>query len=239
MSWYAYSMDSTYPLSEMINYLQHKNKILFLTTSNRWSGGKNPEQPKSTQLAHAIAQNIGNEKVRVLDVSALNIATCEGNVSTRNGNTCGVVKATLNDPQRNPTGHLRCWASINNPDDELWKVSSALLASDCVVFFGSVRWGQMNSIYQKLIERLTWLENRHSTLGESNVLEHIDAGIVAIGHNWNGAQVVQTQKQVLSMYGFAVQDTLCWSWAFTTPEDESNTSYTKAADAFQELLTML
>lgn len=50
----------------------------------------------------------------------------------------------------------------------------------------------MNSFYQKLIERLTWLENRHSSLGEENILQKIDAGLIAIGHNWNGA-VIHTE----------------------------------------------
>jgi hypothetical protein len=41
----------------------------------------------------------------------------------------------------------------------------------------------MNAIYAELIERLTWLKNRHATLGESNLLKDKEVG-VAIGHNW-------------------------------------------------------
>jgi multimeric flavodoxin WrbA len=53
---------------------------------------------------------------------------------------------------------------MNHKDDELWKISKPLFEADVVIFFSSIRWGQTNSYYQKIIERLTWLENRHSTL---------------------------------------------------------------------------
>ena len=89
-------------------------------------------------------------------------------------------------------------------------------------------------VLPKLIERLSWVENRHSTLGEKNVLGGIDAGIIAIGHNWNGANVIKTQKDVLTFYGFKVIPALCWNWQFTTPDDESNASYKKAIPAFQK-----
>jgi multimeric flavodoxin WrbA len=220
-----------------VAYLQTKKHPLFLTTSNRWSGEKGGEMPKSTQLAHAIAKQ--SSSAQIIDIPSLNIFPCEGNVSTKRGNSCGTKDAALNDAEKNPSGCHRCWASINNPTDELWKVSKALLASDVVIFFGSVRWGQMNSFYQKLIERLTWLENRHTTLGEENLLANIDAGIIAMGHNWNTSQVIVTQKRVLEYFGFHVVDDLSWSAQFTKPEDESNTSYVDAAHAFNDTLAQL
>jgi multimeric flavodoxin WrbA len=123
---------------------------------------------------------------------------------------------------------------LNNPDDELWKISRELLQSDAVVFFTSVRWGQTNAIYQKLIERLTWLENRHSTQGEDNILGNIDAGIIVIGQNWHGAEVLGTQKQVLSYFGFNVVPELCWNWQYLeNAADESPESYAKAAQVFK------
>ena len=172
-------------------------------------------------------------QVNIIDVTKLNIYPCEGNVSTKNGNTCGQKKALLRDKTKNPSGCHRCWASINNPDDELWQISKELMESDAVIFFGSVRWGQMNSFYQKLIERLTWLENRHSTLGEDNVISDIDAGLVITGHNWNEEEVLKTQQQVLNYFGFNVMKDLCWFWRYTeNAEDESPESYSKAAAAF-------
>ncbi|QQR60682.1 flavodoxin family protein [Candidatus Uhrbacteria bacterium] len=176
-----------------VEYLRSKSKILFLTTSNRWLGEKQ-DLPKSTMLANKMAEMLG-DKVTVIDVTTLKVYPCEGNVSTGRGNTCGEKGALLDDKEKNPSGCHRCYASMNNPDDELWEISKPLLESDAVVFFGSVRWGQMNAFYQKLIERLTWLENRHSTLGESNVLANIDAGLIAVGHNLRGKEVVDAQKR--------------------------------------------
>lgn len=215
------------------DYLKNKNQVLFLTTSNRWSGESGGEQPKSVVLAEKIAKRIGEKKVKIIDVSKLKIYTCEGNVSTAGGNTCGPLDSLLKDKTKNPSGYHRCWASINNPDDELWEISKPLLNSACVVFFVSVRWGQTNSIYQKLIERLNWLENRHTTLGENNVLKNIETGIIAIGHNWRGREVVATQKQVLAYFGFKVIDQLCWHWEYTEAGDESNASYKRAALEFK------
>lgn len=222
-----------------IEHLKGKRRILFLTTSNRWVGEKGGEKPKSTKLAERIAELVGNDRVTIIDATKLKIYPCEGNVSTERGNTCGEKKAVLKDDEKNPSGCHRCWASLNNPDDELWQISKPLLESDAVVFFGSIRWGQMNAYYQKLIERLTWLENRHSTLGEENLLKDIDAGIIAIGQNWNGENVVRTQKQVLDFFGFKTPEALSWHWSYShDAADERPESYQEAVTAFEkEFLT--
>lgn len=219
---------------EIFAHLSQKKKVLFLTTSNRWSGEKTGERPKSTRLAYHWAEKLGQDKVTLLEVPRMNIAPCEGNVSTARGNTCGVPGAVLGDAEKNPTGLHRCWASLNNPDDELWKISKELFQSDTVLFFGSVRWGQMNSHYQKLIERLTWIENRHSTLGEDNPVKNTEAGLIVIGHNWNGESILDTQKKVLEYFGFQVPEKLSFHWQYTTPEDESQVSYTAAVAAFEQ-----
>ena len=221
-------------LTESITQLKNKKKVLLLTTSNRWS--QSAEIPKSTELAIKIQKELQKfgVKAELIDVTKLNIYPCEGNVSGKNGNDCGPKGAILNDKKKNPSGYHRCWASINNANDELWKVSKALFESDCVVFFASVRWGQLNSYYQKLIERLTWIENRHSTLGEENIVGKIDAGLILIGQNWNGKVALKTQKEVLKFFGFKVNPKLCWEWHYTTPEDETNESYKNAAEEFQK-----
>ena len=219
-----------------VDHLKQKKKILLLTTSNRWSGESVGEMPKSTALAHEIANQLSADQVKVIDVPKLKIYPCEGNVSTARGNTCGLKKALLTDRDKNPSGNHRCWASLNNPDDELWKISKELFDSDCVILFGSIRWGQLNSFYQKLIERLTWIENRHSTLGENNLMKGIEAGIITVGQNWHGEEAMFTQKKVLEYYGFQIIDALSWHWQFTdNADDESGSSYQKAAGEFQEL----
>jgi len=200
-------------LKKLYNYLKSKKnkKILFLTTSNRWSG--QDESPKSSIIADEISQRLQN--VKIMDVSKLKIFPCEGNVSTHKGNTCGIKEAMLKNQEKNPHNIIRCWCSINNPTDEMHKVANAIYESDIIIFFGSVRWGKMNAIYTQLIERLTWLENRHTTLGESNLLENKECGIVAVGHNWNGENAIELEKQVLKYFGFKVPEELSFNWQYT------------------------
>ncbi|CUV66517.1 conserved hypothetical protein [Sulfurovum sp. enrichment culture clone C5] len=221
---------------DTLQTLKKYKKILFLTTSNRWNSEENSEKPKSTMLAYEIAKRLDSSNISIIEVPLLKIYPCEGNVSTRSGNSCGVADAKKKDPLKNPSGHHRCWASINNKDDELWKISKELFESDCVVFFGSIRWGQMNSEYQKLIERLTWIENRHTTLEEENIVKDIDAGIIIVSQNWNGAHVLDTQKKVLKYFGFNVVKNLSWNWQYTDIDtDESKQSYMDAINQFAKI----
>jgi multimeric flavodoxin WrbA len=215
-----------------IENLSKKKKVLFLTTSNRWE--KSKEIPKSTALARDIKQKLeGSTEVVILDIPSLKIFPCEGNVSGVDGNNCGVKDSLLKDKEKDPSGNHRCWASINNPEDELWKVSKELFDSEAVVFFISVRWGQANAFYQKLIERLNWIENRNTTLGEGNIVKDIEAGCVVIGQNWNGENVMETQKKVYGFYGFKVPEELSMHWQFTEDiDDESQESYKEAPISF-------
>ena len=217
---------------DSVKYLKTKKKILFLTTSNRWIGEE--DIPKSTQLALKMRRILG-KKVTLIEVPKLKIYPCEGNVSTSKGNNCGVDSALLKNKFKNPSGFHKCWASLNSKDDELWKISKELFKSDCILFFGSVRWGQTNAVYQKLIERLTWIENRHTTLGESNIINDIDAGIILVGQNWNGKEVLKIQKCVLKFFGFHVVEKLCWNWQYSKDEnDERQESYKLGVKTFKE-----
>lgn len=218
-------------LKRLYNYLKknNKKKILFLTTSNRWSGDK--ELPKSSIIADELIKKLGTGTI--INVSKLRIFPCEGNVSTKRGNTCGLKDAMLKDKEKNPTGNIRCWASLNNKTDELYKVANAIFEADIIIFFGSVRWGKMNSIYAELIERLTWLENRHSTLGESNLLKDKECGIVAVGHNWNGENVVKLEKEVFKFFGFKTPEQLSFNWQWTNNKnDESKEGYLESFGDF-------
>ena len=222
-----------------VEYLNTKGKVLLVTTSNRVkeSSKDGQDRPKSTRIAEVIQRSLGAHKCTLVDVSKLKIYNCEGNVSSKDGNTCGVRGSKLQDKEKNPSGHLRCWASYNNEDDELWKVVTPLLESHVVVFLGSVRWGQANAYYQKLIERLDWLENRHTTLGESNIIKDIESGFIFIGQNWNVKNVVNTQKQVHEFYGFKPVDELYFGWQFTKDiNDESQDSYKEAVNALDNII---
>ena len=198
-------------IGQIINHCRGKRTLL-LTTSTRWEGSD--EVAKSTQLAQKIQLELGTN-CQLMDVSKMHIYQCEGNVSREDGNRCGLKESSLKDSTKNPTGWHRCWASFNHADDELWKISKVLFESDVVLLFGSVRWGQVNSVWQKLIERLTWIENRHSTLNEENVVSAIEAGCILLGHNWKGAEVLSTQKAVLQFFGFQVPEGLSFNWQWT------------------------
>ena len=216
-------MDNLKKLYIYLNKNQ-KKKILFLTTSNRWEGDK--ELPKSSIIADELIKKLGSDRIELINVAKLKIFPCEGNVSTKRGNTCGLKDAKLDDDKKNPTGHIRCWASLNNKSDEMYKVANAIFDADIVIFFGSIRWGKMNSIYGELVERLTWLENRHNTLGESNLLKNKEVGVIAVGHNWNGEEAVKLEKQVLGFFGFKTPDVLSFNWQWTKDKfDESKKGY--------------
>jgi multimeric flavodoxin WrbA len=221
-------------LKRLYNYLkkQEGKKIAFLTTSNRWSGDK--ELPKSSIIAEELMKKLGPDNCQIINVSKLKIFPCEGNVSTKRGNTCGLKDAKLNDKEKNPTGQIRCWASINNKSDEMYKVANAILDADIVIFFGSIRWGKMNAIYTSLIERLTWLENRHTTLGESNLLKDKEVGIIAVGHNWNGEESVKLEKEVLSFFGFKTPSQLSFNWQYL--KNSNNESKEEYVAEFGEFL---
>lgn len=223
-------------LDNMVSYLKKKENILFLTTSNRWNIGKWSEIPKSTLLAHKIQELVWKDKVKIIDVPSLKIYNCEWNVSTKTWNTCWLIWAKLEDKEKNPTWFHRCWASINNPDDELWKVSKELFASDAVVFFWSIRRWQMNAFYQKLIERLTWIENRRTTLWDGNIVEWKDVWIVIVNQNWRWKEVLDAQRQVLNLFWFNVVDDLCWDWQYIDDyHNEDNQTYIDAYIEFEKM----
>lgn len=219
-------------LNKLYKYLKNTDKkILFLTTSNRWSGQE--ELPKSTIIAQELAQRL--KSVEIINVSKLKIFPCEGNVSTHGGNTCGLKASLLKDSKKNPHKMIRCWASINNPSDEMWKVANAIYEADIVIFFGSIRWGKMNAIYTQLIERLTWLENRWTSLGESNLLKDKEAGVIAVGHNWNGKESVKLEKEVLSFFGFQTPEKLSFNWQYLDDaKNETQSGYKKEYSQFMK-----
>lgn len=197
-------------LKNTIKELEKYKKVLLLTCSNRGEEVSKTQLPKSSILARVIHNNLDNSTI--IDVTKLKIYPCEGNVSRMDGNVCGIKEALLDDPEKNPSGYHRCWASVHNPDDELWKVSKELFESDCVVFFASVRWGQANMFYQKLIERLNWINNRFIPYGEENIIKDISSGFIIIGQHKYGDDIAELQYNNHEYYGFNVNKELYWNW---------------------------
>jgi len=225
-------------LYPFINTLSKLRKVLFVTTSNRSPFvAKQGEKAKSTQLAEHLAGIIARKgaEVEVIDASALNIYNCLGCVSELHGNMCGSKASSVKDKEKNPTGNLRCWASHDFEDDELWKIVNPLYKSDAVIFFSSQRWGTANAIYQKLIERLDWIENMHYSMGEESTISGKKAGFVLIGQNWRVEESVNMQREVLEFYGFDTPPELFMGWQFTRDIlDESEESYKEAPYTFEQ-----
>lgn len=197
-------------LKNTIKELKKYKKVLLLTCSNRNETVSKTQVPKSTILARAIHTNLENSTI--IDVTKLKIYPCEGNVSRMDGNVCGIKAALLDDPEKNPSGYHRCWVSVHNPDDELWKISKELFESDCVVFFASVRWGAANMFYQKLIERLNWINNRFIPYGEENIIKDISSGFIIVGQHKYGDDITEVQYNNHEYYGFKVNKELYWNW---------------------------
>ena len=197
-------------LKNTIKELGKYKKVLLLTCSNRGEEVSKTQLPKSSILARVIHNNLDNSTI--IDVTKLKIYPCEGNVSRMEGNVCGIKEALLDDPEKNPSGYHRCWASIHNPDDELWKISKELFESDCVVFFASVRWGAANMFYQKLIERLNWINNRFIPYDETNIIKNISSGFIIIGQHKYGDDITELQYNNHEYYGFNVNKELYWNW---------------------------
>ena len=218
-------------LRDTLDELTKLNKILILPTSNRYD----EDIPKSTLIAMLIDEFLGPEKSTMINVPKLLIRPCTANISRKDGNSCGIKKAMLQDRQKNPSGDIRCWVSYEHPDDELWKIANAMFEADAVIFLASVRWGQANMYYQNLIERLSWLENRHTTLKGDNLLEGKYSGMICIGQNWRTEEVLETQKKVHEFFGFEINDKLYWNWQYTTDHnDESKESYLDSHKKFKK-----
>ena len=114
-----------------------------------------------------------------------------------------------------------------------------LYEAEAVIFFSSQRWGTANAIYQKLIERLDWIENMHSSMGEPSTIKGKKAGFVLIGQNWRVKQAVDMQREVLEFYGFEVPPELFMGWQFTRDVlDESEKSYKEAPERFEQSWNM-
>ena len=224
-------------LKNTIKELEKYKKVLLLTCSNRGEEVSKTQLPKSSILARVIHNNLDNSTI--IDVTKLKIYPCEGNVSRMEGNVCGIKEALLDDPEKNPSGYHRCWASVHNPDDELWKISKELFESDCVVFFASVRWGQANMFYQKLIERLNWINNRFIPYGEENIIKDISSGFIIIGQHKYGDDIAELQYNNHEYYGFDVNKELYWNWNAENIEYDDETlqgyldSYPEFFDEFK------
>ena len=232
---YGPEMENIYPF---LSSLSSEKRVLFVTTSNRGEYiSSKGEKPKSTRLAEHFKEMLEKKGVEVtlLDASKLKIHNCLGCVSELKGNMCGSPEAKLKDKEKNPHGHLKCWASLDYKDDELWKIANEIYGSGAIIFFASNRWGNPNAIYQKLIERLDWIESSYTTYGGKNTVKGKKAGMVLLGQNWRVQESLEVQQQVLNFFGFDTPDEIFLGWQFTRDvSDENQKSYQEAPNAFEQ-----
>lgn len=232
---YGPEMENIYPFLSM---LAEGKRVLFITTSNRGQYiSSKGEKPKSTRLAEHFSDLLKEKGVDVvlMDAAKLKIHNCLGCVSELKGNMCGSPDSKLKDKEKNPHGHLKCWASMDFKDDEIWKIANEIYTCDAVIFFTSNRWGNPNAIYQKLIERLDWIESSHSTYEGPNTIKGMKAGMVLLGQNWRVQESLEVQQQVLNFFGWETPNELFMGWQFTRDtDDEEQKSYQEAPNAFEQ-----
>jgi multimeric flavodoxin WrbA len=232
---YGPEMENIYPF---LSTLAAEKRVLFVTTSNRGEYiSSKGEKPKSTRLAEHFSDLLKEKGVEVvtLDAAKLKIHNCLGCVSELKGNMCGSPKAKLKDEKKNPHGHLKCWASVDYKDDELWKIANEIYESDAIIFFASNRWGNPNAIYQKLIERLDWIESSYTTYNGPNTIKNKKAGMILLGQNWRVQESLEVQQQVLEFFGFQTPEELFMGWQFTRDVmDEEQKSYQEAQNTFEQ-----
>jgi hypothetical protein len=95
--------DAWKSIKTTLDILKKKDKVLLLSCSNRYNWDeKNLDIPKSKMIAMYLNDELKNSVL--IDVSELNIVPCEGNVSRKDGNSCGLLKAMLKDKKKNPSG---------------------------------------------------------------------------------------------------------------------------------------
>jgi len=232
---YGPEMENIYPF---LSTLSAEKRILFITTSNRGEYiSSKGEKPKSTRLAEHFKSLLEERGVEVvlMDAAKLKIHNCLGCVSELKGNMCGSPESKLKDEKKNPHGHLKCWASHDFKDDELWKIANEIYESDAIIFFASNRWGNPNAIYQKLIERLDWIESSHTTYNGPNTIKGKKAGMILIGQNWRVQESLEVQYHVLNFFGFETPEELFLGWQFTRDTlDEEQKSYQEAPNTFEQ-----
>jgi multimeric flavodoxin WrbA len=138
-------------------------------------------------------------EVRYVDASALHIVNNQSCYASGKFN-CASFDA----------GKYRCWAhklSHDDPEafggaDQMGVLYDGFAWADIVVFATSVRWESHSAILQKVIERMTTLQNRSTVYGERNPLAGKRCGVLVTGHNAKAQSVASHLIEVFQWLGF-------------------------------------
>lgn len=117
-------------------------------------------------------------------------------------------------------GKYRCWAnklSHEKPSeyggkDEMGVIYDALDWCDLVIWGTSVRWGSHSALMQKIIERMTNIENRVVVYGEENYVKGKKCGVVVTGNNYESDSVANHLAQQLGWFGFDTNPGRTFTW---------------------------
>jgi len=188
-------------------------RILGISTSTNRGQDKDSWGSSANVLLVALKalQEQGHE-VRCVNAADLHIVpnlSCYANGDTK----CG-------DPESGP---YRCWAhwySVQDPDkyggvDEMPVLYDNIAWADLVLFATSARWGTHSALLQKIIERMTVLENLSSTYGEPNPLAGKKAGVIVTGHQWLTQRIAMHLLDVFSFMGFKAERGYQFVWQRT------------------------
>jgi len=137
--------------------------------------------------------------VRMIDASQLHIVNNLSCYSSGKSN-CASYDA----------GKYRCWAhklSHDTPSeyggkDQMGVLYDAYDWADIVIFGTSVRWESHSAILQKIIERMTTLQNRNVVYGERNPLQNKRCGVIVTGHNSMAQKVAAHLLRAFEWLGF-------------------------------------
>lgn len=158
--------------------------------------------PSTSKRLVSVAKHLFEQNgcsVNVLDASKLHIVNNLSCYSSGKFN-CASYDA----------GKYRCWAhklSHENPSeyggkDQMGILYDAYDWADIVVFATSTRWESHSAILQKIIERMTTLQNRHTVYHEMNPLQGKRCGVIVTGHNAKSQNVASHLLEVFQWLGF-------------------------------------
>ena len=77
--------------------------------------------------------------------------------------------------------------------------------------------------YQKLMERLNWINNRFTPGDESNVIKDTSSGFICIGQHYYTDKITELQNNVHDYFGFKVNEDLYWWWNAEDKEFDEET----------------
>lgn len=204
-------------------------KILIVSTTSHTTNS-------TSKTLLGVLMSVFNERghsVRFVDASELHI------VNNLSCYASGKFNCASYD-----AGKYRCWAhklSHENPSqyggkDEMGVLYDGFEWADVVIFGTSVRWQSHSAILQKIIERMTTLQNRNVVYCEPNPLQNKKCGVVVTGHNSMAQGVADHLLRVFEWLGFSTHIYYQFVWQKTT-DIQSEVPETSDVPALKSFLT--